>query len=258
VLNRTGRSRLLACAACGELARCEHCDAAVAEQEAGRLDCRNCGRTRPRLCGACGSQSLKNLRLGVGRAREELEALVREPVGEVTGSTEVTPTERILIGTEAVLHHVDRADVVAFLDIDQELVAPRYRAAEQALALLARGARRLGGRADGGRLVVQTRLPGHEVLQAVLHADPGRIVAAERARRELLGFPPAAALASVAGAGADAFAGSLDLGPQCELLGPSDGSYLVRAPDAVVLADCLATGTRPAARLRLHVDPPRL
>ena len=29
VLNRKGRSRLLACASCGELARCEACDAAV-------------------------------------------------------------------------------------------------------------------------------------------------------------------------------------------------------------------------------------
>src|SRR5439155_16672998 len=31
VLNRRGRARLLACAACGELARCERCQAAVAE-----------------------------------------------------------------------------------------------------------------------------------------------------------------------------------------------------------------------------------
>ena len=36
------------------------------------------------------------------------------------------------------------ADAVAFLDFDQELLAPRYRAAEQALALLARAARLVG------------------------------------------------------------------------------------------------------------------
>jgi len=258
VLNRTGRSRLLACAACGELARCEACAAAVAEVEAGRLDCRRCGQSRPRLCAACGSQTLKNLRLGVGRAREELAALVREPVGELTGATEVTPTDRIVIGTEAVLHQYDAATVVAFLDVDQELVAPRYRAGEQALGLIARAARLLGGKAEGGRLVLQTRLPGHEVLQAVLHADPGRIVAAERARRELLGFPPATALAAVAGAGAPAFVDTLELGASSQLLGPSDGSYLVRSPDPVVLADCLATGVRPAQRVRVHVDPSRL
>ena len=39
------------------------------------------------------------------------------------------------------LHQVPSADVVAFLDLDHELLAPRFRAAEQALALLARAAR---------------------------------------------------------------------------------------------------------------------
>ena len=37
------------------------------------------------------------------------------------------------------LHRVARADVVAFLDIDAELLAPRDREAEQAMALLAAG-----------------------------------------------------------------------------------------------------------------------
>ena len=45
----------------------------------------------------------------------------------------------VYVGTEAVLHRVPAADVVAFLDIDAELLAPRYRAAEQAMALLVRG-----------------------------------------------------------------------------------------------------------------------
>ena len=96
-----------------------------------------------------------------------------------------------------------RADVVAFLDIDAELLAPRYRAAEQAMALLVRGARLVGGRRHGGRLLVQTFLPRHEVVQAALLADPGRLVEPERARRRLLGLPPFAALAAISGAGSD-------------------------------------------------------
>ena len=59
VLNRKGRARLLACAACGELARCERCEAAVAEGDGGTdavpvLACRACGATRPRVCARCG------------------------------------------------------------------------------------------------------------------------------------------------------------------------------------------------------------
>ena len=91
------------------------------------------------------------------------------------------------------------ADIVAFLDLDAELLAPRYRAAEQAMALLVRAARLVGPRAAGGRLLVQTFLPHHEVLAAVLHADPSRLATVELARRELLGLPPFRALAAIEG-----------------------------------------------------------
>jgi primosomal protein N' (replication factor Y) len=121
------------------------------------------------------------VRIGVSRAREELEALAGEPVGEVTSDVDDVPSTRVLVGTEAVLRRVDRADTVAFIEIDQELLAPRYRAAEQAMALLARAGRIVGGRA--GRLLLQTRVPRHDVIDAVLHADPGRLVEAELARR---------------------------------------------------------------------------
>ncbi|MGV3759647.1 MAG: hypothetical protein ACO1PW_08920, partial [Actinomycetota bacterium] len=71
VLNRTGRSRLLACRSCGELARCAVCDASV-EQPGDDLRCRRCEAVRPPVCLQCGAGSFKNLRVGVSRLREEL------------------------------------------------------------------------------------------------------------------------------------------------------------------------------------------
>jgi primosomal protein N' (replication factor Y) len=257
VLNRKGRATLLACGACGELARCERCGAAVEQDREGDgLRCKRCAAVRPRVCVACGSQRLKTVRIGVSRAREELEALVNEPVGEVTGDGDDVPTTRVLVGTEAVLRRVDRADAVAFLELDQELLAPRYRAAEQALALLARAARLLGGRSGGGRLLVQTRVPRHDVIDAVLHADPGRLAAAERTRREALQFPPARALAAISGEAAAAFVAGV--GASVERLGPDGGQYLLRAPDHRTLADALAAAPRPSGRLRIEVDPARV
>src|SRR5690606_14698024 len=50
VLNRTGRSKLLACGTCGEAGRCERCAASVAQSEAGELVCRQCGLGRPVVC----------------------------------------------------------------------------------------------------------------------------------------------------------------------------------------------------------------
>jgi primosomal protein N' (replication factor Y) len=258
VLNRTGRSRLLACAACGEVARCQRCDAAVQQPERGMLSCARCGTERPALCLACGATHLRNLRVGVSRAREELEALAREPVGELTATTATGLDARVVIGTEAVLHQVEgSAGVVAFLDIDQELLAPRYRAAEQAMGLLALGARLLGPRARGGRLLVQTRDPQHPVLAAVLHADPAGFAEAERANRAALEFPPFTALAAVSGAAAPAFVEGIDRSA-VEVLGPADDRWLIRAPDHTILCDTLAATPRLPGRLRVEVDPLRI
>jgi primosomal protein N' (replication factor Y) len=261
VLNRTGRARLLACAACGELARCERCGANVTQPDEATLACVRCGAERPVVCPHCGAGRFKALRQGVSRVRDEIEALVGEPVTELSGPAAERgerPTSRVVVGTEAALHQAAGADVVAFLDLDQELLAPRYRAAEQALALLALAARVVGGKAGGGRVVVQTHLPRHEVVQAALHADPARAAAAELDRRRLLGFPPATALAEVSGPAAGAFVAALGAPLGVEVLGPADGRWLVRAPDHASLADVLAAVDRPAGRLRVAVDPPRI
>ena len=238
VLNRKGRARLLACAACGELARCEHCGAVVAQLEA-TLVCRRCEQERPAVCAACGSTRLKVLRPGVTRVQEDLDRLAGRPV---------------VVGTEAALHREEAADAVAFLDFDQELLAPRYRAGEEAMALLARAARLVGGRDRDGRLLVQTRVPRHEVLDAVVHADPGRLAVVESARRAALRLPPEAAVAIVSGEAAEQFVFAVE---GVELLGPTDGRWMLRAPDHATLCHALAAVPRPPGRLRVEVDPLR-
>lgn len=274
VLNRTGRSPMLACASCGELVRTEDGKFLMNEvddPESGvrQLVHRPTGERRPLVCAVCTGTTLKRLRLGVGRAAEELAALVGRPVTEVTAAADDpvgVPADRSLIlGTEAALHRGADPDVVVFLDFDQELHAPRYRAAEQALWLLVRAARVVGGRRPDGRVVIQTRSPEHRVCQAALTADPGRLVNDEAPLRTALGFPPAMALAEVGGAGASEFVAALGRdedpagsGSDVSVLGPRhDGRYLVRAPSADELADRLAATERPKERIRIAVDPPR-
>ncbi|MEP7204326.1 MAG: hypothetical protein ABI894_17070 [Ilumatobacteraceae bacterium] len=253
VHNTKGRARLLACRTCKALQRCEKCQAAVMQDDSGSLVCRRCLTIRPVVCQSCGSGALSLIRPGVSRLREEIEAAAGRPVGIVTGDSESLPDCDVLIGTEAVLHRAGRADVVAFLDLDAELLAPRYRAAEQAMALLARAARLVGGRNGGGRLLVQTFLPRHEVLQAVLHADPSRVAKVELSRREMLGLPPFAALAAVSGAGANEFAAATGL----ESSSAGD-VVLLRSPTWDQLGSALAVTARPkGSRLRIEVDPAR-
>ncbi|MGH9087215.1 MAG: hypothetical protein ACRDYZ_03765, partial [Acidimicrobiales bacterium] len=232
VLNRT--APLLACAACGELVRCTECGRPV-DEVGDRLGCRSCGAERPVVCSACGATRLAVRRRSVGRVRTELEALLGVAVGEVWGPRQPVPDAPALVGTEAVLHRVRHAGAVAFLDFDQHLLAARYTAAEEALALLVRAGRLVGGRAgpDPGTVLVQTRLPDHEVLRAAVAGDPGLVT--ERDLRRELALPPCSALAVVTAEGPPPVTGP---GIECAPL--PDGRWLVRAPDHRTLCDAVS------------------
>ena len=274
VLNRRGRARLLACVTCTELARCERCGATVVERDTGLA----CPRTleRPKICTHCHGTKFRALRPGVNKVRDDLAALLpRASVAAVDTATDDVPDADVLIGTEAVLHRApvipDRpVRLVAFLELDQELLAPRVRAAEQALWLLVRAARLLGPRADGGVLLLQTRVPEHEVVQAAVDAEPLAVAESERPNRRALGFPPFGGLAELSGdvtavAHACAALRATNVaGSAVIVLGPVDDGKraLVRAPTFTELCDALALPDVDAAhaigRLRVDVDPRRV
>lgn len=289
VLNRVGRARLLSCVKCGELARCERCGAAVMEPPevtavAGArptiLECPHCATQRPRVCLACHGTRMKLARIGTSRLRDDLAALLPDvDVVEVHKGATTVPSAPVLVGTEAVLHWARRVDgdarpapvgLVAFLDFDAELLAPRARAGEQAFWLLVRGARLLGGRADAGdarRLFIQSRIPHHEVIDAARHASPGPLRLAEAARRVELGDPPFGALAALSGAPAAVGAATTELAAVLGLrvLGPVEHAgvarILVRADDHDTLRAAVAPAAAAArnhGRLRVEVDPARV
>ena len=255
VLNRRGRFRLLVCASCRHLLRWDHSD------------------ERPLVCPECGATKLLVIRAGVARVREELEALVpRARVVEVDASTAEVPEADVIIGTEAVLHRASvrrrRPSLVAYLDVDQELLAPRYRAATQAQWLLTRGAQLLSGRPRAETLLLlQTRMPDHVVVESVARGLPALVAEAEIEYRRTLAYPPFGALAELAGE-ADALAHTVDAlrtpdlqASGVQVFGPNDDRALVHAPDWDALARALARGLpvgRAIGRVRAVVDPPRV
>lgn len=262
ILNRTGRTRLLACAACGEVARCEICGNALVQssaeaESARRLDCPGCGHSRPVVCPACGSTRFRSLRIGVSRARDDLEVLAGRPVAEITAKTAGRPAVDVFVGTEAALHRLAPADgveAVAFVDFDQEILAPRIRAGSEALALLAHASRLVRGRS--GHVLVQTRIPDHPVLKAAVNADPSVLSVTETELRRALRLPPFVAVAIITGEGAPGVVDELRGG--AEVLGPHGDSWLVKADSAAALADALAAVDRPPGLVRVAVDPLRL
>lgn len=257
VINTTGHARLLACRACRGIVRCAGCGAAAAEAAEGVLSCASCGQSRARLCDSCGSTNLARVRPGTARLRLEIEQAAHREALEMSGAAkDVLDDGRVdvFVGTEAVLHRVRRADSVWFLDFDAELLAPRYRAHEQAVSLVARAARLVGAGRDGGRVFLQTSVPDHPVVTDLVGVDLSGIGRREDERRREASLPPYAALALLEGEGAEALAVSLGF-PVARW---GDG-WLVRAPDSESLGDALvATPRDPAARIRVVVDPQRV
>ncbi len=287
VLNRTGRARLAYCASCGELARSRTSGRALLLEKQQFTD-PDSGDMRPAVCEFCGAMKFRRARVGVKGVAEEMERLARRPVVQVVGGAapdatgvgtgpgaddagagassrrrQPRPQERqpaLYIGTEAVLHRVPSADAVAFVDFDQELTAPRYRAGEEAFALLVRAARLVGLRTGGGNILVQTRLPDHPVLAAAAAADPSEWLRAEVERRRAMRQPPAAAWALVSGTAAPGYIDILSAGlhaSSLDIAGPADGTWRIRCDDGDTLLNALATAERPSGRLRVAVDPLR-
>ncbi|MSO78767.1 MAG: hypothetical protein EXQ79_04090 [Acidimicrobiia bacterium] len=270
VLNRRGRARLLVCQKCGELARCERCEAAV-QEGAGGHECPRCGDRAKGFCTHCGAASLRPRKLGVVRVREHLAALVpRANVVAVETGSAPLPAFDVAIGTEAVLHRAPRDPqhpirLVAFIDLDQELLAPRYRAEEQALWLLVRASRCVGGRGDGGVVLVQTRMPAHPVVTAASDGDPAPLLETDLARRRALHYPPFGGMAELSGDATAVDAACAELQRHLTtvtVLGPTNGLALLRAPTVDELCDALATANlgpaRTQGRLRVDVDPRRV
>ena len=117
----------------------------------------------------------------------------------------------------------------------------------------------------GGRLLLQTRTPAHDVVEFARSANPEPLMRAERERRELLSFPPAGAVAELVGETGAVEQAVLALRRDFRVLGPSEqgtgSSALVFASNPEVLADALAVAQplgRAAGRLRVAVDPPRV
>lgn len=257
VLNRKGRARFAYCDQCGELARSEETGKALG-LDGDRLVHPVDGDDRPAVCASCSSTKFRRVKLGVTGVTEELTHIARRPVTEVDSSTENLPADADLyVGTEAVFHRLDGADLVAFLDFDQEILAPRYRAAEEAMSLLAQAARLVGRRENGGRILIQTRMPQHPVLQAAVNADPGSLARAELEVRRQLQQPPLAHWAIVSGSAAKEFIDRVGNPDGIEIMNSNNERWRIRSEDRERMVEILGNIERPTGRLRIEINPLR-
>jgi primosomal protein N' len=252
ILQRLGTGRLLACAKCGELARCAQCR--QAEEEVGDMvACAARHEPRARFCRHCGSTNLRRVRSGVTTLARDVAAQLQRPVSEVTASLDANANlERVVVGTEATWQQVRRAGVVIFADFDQYLLAPRESARRTAVNAVGKAGRLVGSRREGrGLVIVQTRRGEDGVLEALREGNFDTIVAGDVATAELLGIAPYGASAEVTGVGAEAFVQGVAHEFVNVLVAPS--GYVLRAKDIETLTRALRDAPRPAAKFRVAV-----
>jgi primosomal protein N' (replication factor Y) len=273
VLNVKGRARLLACGSCRELVRCDVCEAAMTMSSSKQLECPRCANVRPAVCVKCGSGKLAVIKAGVSRLREELAAAAGRRVDEVVeisgGETankdqEIDQTKMLFVGTEAALHRVRDVDTVVFLDIDQEISAPRYRAAEITLSLVVHAARLVARKTSGGIVMIQSMLADHALLRGLAVHDLSEFVYEEMARRQLMQLPPYGALAQVSGTGVDQLADILRSNVLLQVSATNKDSVLVKSTDWETLANSMSdalvaasTRGKKTLRTKTQIDPPR-
>ena len=279
VLNVKGRARLLACGSCRELVRCDVCEAAMSMSASKQLECPRCANVRPAVCIKCGSGKLAVIKAGVSRLREELAAAAGRRVDEVVEISggeaankdqEIDQTRMLFVGTEAALHRVRDVDTVVFLDIDQEISAPRYRAAEITLSLVVHAARLVARKRSGssnksdGLVMIQSMLADHSLLRGLASHDLNEFVNEEMSRRKLMQLPPYGALAQVSGTGVDQVADILRSNVLLQVSATNKESVLVKSNDweelANSISDALVTAStrgKKTLRTKTQIDPPR-
>ena len=215
-LNRRGYARTLTCRDCGWVPRCSSCTVALAYyRTAGSLTCRYCGVAEelPDACPLCKAASVR----AVGQGTEQVEAETHRLFPHATivrldGDTLRTPAtarllwERarsrscdILIGTQVLFTRepLPRHHLVGILQADSGLHVSDFRAAERTYHLLVDAASLAYPISSEGRVILQTRLPSHHTVRALLSGDPHQFYNEEFAARRLLNYPPLCHLADL-------------------------------------------------------------
>lgn len=249
ILQRLGTGRLLACARCGELARCAVCR--LAEGDVGGLiACAELHELREPYCRVCGATKLKRVRSGVTTLARDVANQLAQAVSEVTRAASPAVLERVVVGTEAVFSRVRRCSLVVFADFDQYLLAPHASAQRAAINAVGRAGRLVGGRRERrGEVVVQTRRGDDAVLGALETLDFTRVIESDVADARVLGLAPFAATATVSGEDAARVIEDL-AGDVCA--SETASGFVVRADDPLVLGRLLKERSR-GARVRVTI-----
>jgi len=222
-LNRRGYAPLTLCRACGHRLQCPNCSAWLVEhRRRGRVQCHHCGFNiaLPSSCPECSAEGkLVACGPGVERLAEEVAERFPELRVAIMSSDNMTGPSAIsdligrverheidlLIGTQILAkgHHFPLLTLVGVIDADLGLTGGDLRAIERTYQLLFQVSGRAGRADRPGKVMLQTYLPDHPVLAALISGDRDGLIERETKARRDAGMPPFGRLAALIVSGLD-------------------------------------------------------
>ena len=300
-LNRRGYAPLTLCRKCGHRFECPQCTAWLVEHRfKKRLNCHHCGFALPlpEKCPKCAEpDSLVACGPGVERIAEEvaerfpdarLALLSSDLIPSLVEMREVIhQIERggidIIIGTQIVAkgHNFPDLNLVGIVDGDLGLGQADPRAAERSFQMMHQVTGRAGRALVKGRGFVQTHMPEHPVMEAIISGDRDAFIEREIRQRQIGMLPPYGRLVAlivtarekdVAERYAREIARRAPQADRIELLGPAEAPIfvvrgrfrwrlLLKAPREIDIQSYLRVwlaempATKGDLRLSVDVDP---
>jgi primosomal protein N' (replication factor Y) len=217
-LNRRGYAPLTLCRSCGHRFDCPQCTAWLVEHRfRGRLHCHHCGFSlpMPEKCPKCSAEAtLVACGPGVERIAEEvkerfpdarLALLSSDLIPSLTEMRQVIKEIEqgetdIIIGTQIVAkgHHFPDLATVGVVDGDLGLAqGADPRAGERTFQLLHQVTGRAGRTFTQGAGFVQTHMPDHPVMEAIISGDREAFLEREIQVRQSALLPPFGRLAAL-------------------------------------------------------------
>jgi primosomal protein N' (replication factor Y) len=216
LLNRRGYASFVQCRDCGDVATCPDCSITLTYHRTPEsLVCHYCLHKEPvrTVCERCGGVTMRQR--GVGTQQVERLVSERFPSARIARMDVDTTSGRwahaeildrvgngevdILLGTQMIAKGLDFPNVtlVGVIDADVGINLPDFRASERCFQLLSQVAGRAGRGPKGGRVLIQTRVPGHHAVRCAVTHDYHGFVREEAKGREQPVYPPFNRLANV-------------------------------------------------------------
>ena len=208
-LNRRGYAPAILCKECAWLAECSRCDARMTfYKKRNILKCHHCLKEErvPEACPTCNSEEL--LWLGEGTQR------IEDRLKEIFPNTAITRIDRdstrkkdaleeklndihqgkyqIIIGTQMLSkgHDFPNVTLVGILNVDHGLFSTDFRATERLAQLLVQVSGRAGRGSKKGKVLLQTHLPEHPLLNCLLSQGYAAFSQEALKIRKDCAFPP--------------------------------------------------------------------